>query len=48
VAGAVRLRFAPGVRAGRPHGTPVLFPVYFRHPEAAPLPGDSVLGRTRR
>lgn len=48
VAGAERLRFAPAVRAGRPHGTPVLFPVYFRHPEAPPLPGDSVLGRPRR
>jgi hypothetical protein len=22
---------------------PILFPVYFRHPDAAPLPGDSVL-----
>ena len=43
VAGARELRF----RAARLHGVamavPILFPVYFRHPEAAPLPGDTVL-----
>lgn len=47
VAGAGRLRFAPALREGRPHATAVLFPVYFRHPEAPPLPGDTVLGRRR-
>lgn len=48
VAGAERLRFVPAVRDGQPRATAVLFPVYFRHPEAPPLPGDSVLGRPRR
>lgn len=47
VAGAGRLRFAPARRGGRSVGTAILFPVYFRHPEAAPLPGDTVLGRAR-
>jgi TonB family protein len=45
VAGAGRLRFAPAVRDGRAVATAVLFPVYFRHPAAPPLPGDTVLGR---
>jgi TonB family protein len=48
VAGAERLRFAPAVRGGQPRATAVLFPVYFRHPDAPPLPGDTVLGRSRR
>jgi protein TonB len=43
VAGSEKLRFAPGMRDGRPTGAAILFPVYFRHPEAAPLPGDTVL-----
>jgi hypothetical protein len=25
----------------------ILFPVYWRHPDAAPLPGDTVLNRGR-
>lgn len=42
VAGATRLRF----RAARLRGTAIpvslLFPVHFRHPEGARLPGDSL------
>jgi TonB family protein len=45
VAGAGALRFAPAWRDGRPAGTAILFPVYFRHPEAPPRPGDTVLAR---
>ncbi|MGZ8457432.1 MAG: energy transducer TonB [Gemmatirosa sp.] len=47
VAGSEKLRFAPGMRDGRPTGAAILFPVYFRHPEAAPLPGDTVLRAPR-
>jgi protein TonB len=43
VAGSEKLRFTPGLREGHPVGAAILFPVYFRHPEAPPLPGDSVL-----
>ena len=43
VAGSEKLRFAPGLREGIPVASPILFPVYFRHPEAPPLAGDSVL-----
>jgi protein TonB len=41
--GARELRFVPAKRAGVPMAVGILFPVYFRHPEAPPLPGDSVL-----
>jgi protein TonB len=43
VAGSQKLRFTPGRREGRSVGAAILFPVYFRHPEAPPFPGDSVL-----
>lgn len=43
VRGAGSLRFVPAKRRGEPVAVSVLFPVYFRHPEAKPLPGDSVL-----
>lgn len=43
VTGSVRLQFAPAKKGPRPVSTPVLLPVFFRHPEAAPLPGDTVL-----
>ena len=49
VAGAEALRFVPAKLHGEPIDVSVLFPVYFRHPEAAPLPGDTVLrGRDER
>jgi TonB family protein len=45
VAGAAQLRFTPATRHGTPVAVAVLFPVYFRHPEGAPMPGDSILHR---
>ncbi len=42
VRGSEALRFAPAMRDGRPVGAPMLFPVHFRHPQAKPLPGDTV------
>jgi TonB family protein len=45
VVGSQELHFVPAKLHGEPMGISVLFPVYFRHPEAAPLPGDTVLGR---
>ncbi|HET7584276.1 MAG TPA: energy transducer TonB [Gemmatimonadaceae bacterium] len=41
--GAAQLRFAPAQLKGKPVGTIVFFPVYFRHPGAPPLPGDTAL-----
>jgi TonB family protein len=41
--GARSLRFVPAKLRGEPLPITVLFPVYFRHPEARPLPGDSEL-----
>ena len=43
VSGARALRFKPAFARGAPLAISVLFPVYFRHPGAAPLPGDTVL-----
>ena len=43
VIGARVLEFKPAYAKGAPLAISVLFPVYFRHPEAAPLPGDTVL-----
>jgi TonB family protein len=45
VTGSQELYFIPAKLHGEPMAVAVLFPVYFRHPEAAPLPGDTVLGR---
>ena len=45
VKGSQELYFIPAKLHGEPLAVTVLFPVYFRHPEAAPLPGDTVLGR---
>lgn len=47
VKGSERLRFAPAKRGPRAVATPVLLPVYFRHPDGEPLPGDTVLQRPR-
>ncbi len=41
--GARDLRFVPAKLRGEPMGMTILFPVYFRHPEAPPLPGDSAI-----
>lgn len=43
VKGSEELRFVPAKRRGEPMAVSILFPVYFRHPDAAPLPGDTVL-----
>ena len=43
VKGAQDLRFVPAKLHGEPLATTVLFPVYFRHPEAHALPGDTIL-----
>jgi TonB family protein len=48
VAGSRDLRFTPARLRGRPMAVPIYFPVYFRHPEAAPLPGDTILQRGKR
>ena len=43
VSGARVLQFRPAFAKGAPLAISVLFPVYFRHPDAPPLPGDTVL-----
>jgi protein TonB len=48
VAGARDLRFVPAKLHGEPMGMTILFPVYFRHPEAPPLAGDSALKKSGR
>ena len=45
VEGSQNLRFAPARLRGEPLGVSILFPVYFRHPEAHALPGDTILRR---
>jgi TonB family protein len=45
VRGSMDLRFIPAKLRGEPMGITVLFPVYFRHPEARALAGDSILNR---
>lgn len=43
IRGSQELQFIPAKLHGEPMGVVVLFPVYFRHPEAAPLPGDTIV-----
>jgi TonB family protein len=43
VTGSQDLRFVPAKLNGEPMAVSILFPVFFRHPEATPLPGDTVL-----
>jgi protein TonB len=45
IAGSQELYFAPARRKDEPVAVSILFPVFFRHPEASPLPGDTVLKR---
>jgi TonB family protein len=47
VMGSQELRFAPAKQNGDSVAVSILFPVFFRHPLARPLPGDTVL-RTPR
>jgi TonB family protein len=43
VAAVPELRFRPATLKGEPLAVTIQFPVFFRHPEAAPLPGDTIL-----
>ncbi len=43
LAGSAKLQFVPAKAHGEPTPLSILFPVYFRHPEARPLPGDTIL-----
>lgn len=43
VNGSTELRFVPAKLRGEAIPVSILFPVFFRHPQAHPLPGDSIL-----
>ena len=45
LSGSRALRFVPSKLHGEAIAAAVLFPVYFRHPEARPLPGDTILNQ---
>lgn len=45
VKGSQELRFIPAKLHGEPIPVTILFPVYFRHPEAHALPGDTILNK---
>ena len=45
VRGTQSLSFSPARLRGRPVPVSILFPVYYRHPDEPPLPGDSILRR---
>lgn len=47
VVGSRSLRFIPAKRNGQGMAISILFPVYWRHPQAPPLPGDTILQRNR-
>lgn len=47
VAGVRDLRFQPAKLGEQPVGVPMMLPVFFRHPDAPPLPGDSGVGQPR-
>ena len=47
IVGARELHFIPAKKNGQPMALSILFPVYWRHPDAAPLPGDTILNRNR-
>ena len=46
VRGSSELRFIPAKTRSEPVPVSILFPVYFRHPDAPPLPGDTILKKT--
>ena len=46
VRGSRDLRFVPAKKRGQPIAVSLLFPVYFRAPGEAPLPGDTILRPT--
>lgn len=43
VRGSQELHFVPAKLRGEPMPVTILFPVYFRHPDAHALPGDTIL-----
>jgi TonB family protein len=43
--GSRDLKFEPAKTLGQPVAVSILLPVYFRHPDAPPLAGDSVIKR---
>jgi protein TonB len=45
VTGSEELRFRPAKLRGKPLALSIQLPVFFRHPEASPLPGDTILKR---
>lgn len=48
VKGSRELRFVPARRRGDAIPVSILFPVYFRHPDAPPMPGDTILRQSQR
>lgn len=48
VKGSRELRFVPARRRGDAIPVSILFPVYFRHPDAPALPGDTILRQSSR
>ena len=44
--GSRDLKFEPAKLRGTPMPVSILFPVYFRHPDVPPPPGDSVLRKS--
>src|SRR5688500_856044 len=48
VKGSRDLRFVPARRRGDAIPVSILFPVYFRHPDAPALPGDTILRQSPR
>jgi TonB family protein len=47
IVGARELHFIPAKKNGQPQPVSILFPVYWRHPDMPPLPGDTILNRPR-
>lgn len=45
VIGSGRVMFEPAKLRGKPKGMSILLPVFFRHPDVPPLPGDTILER---
>lgn len=45
IKGSRQLKFVPAKLRGTPMPVSILFPVYFRHPDAPPPPGDSILNK---
>ena len=43
--GSRDLKFDPAKTRGQPVPVSILLPVFFRHPDAPPLPGDSIISR---